>query len=226
MSVITWDETGSRQYETGIKNCVLYPQATSGAYEKGVAWNGLTAVTESPSGAEPTALWADDMKYAELMSTEEFGGTIEAYMSPEEFDACDGSVQISPGVSIGQQTRKAFGFCYRSIIGNDVEGEDFGYKLHLIYGAKASVSEKAYQTINESPEAMTLSWEFTTTPVKLTAVDPATNKPYKPTATLTINSTTADPTKIKALEDILYGTESEEPRLPSPDEVIEMFKAA
>lgn len=215
---ITWDNTGERFYETGVKNGVLYPMGDGGVYDKGVAWNGLTAVTESPSGAEATALYADDIKYLNLVSAEEFGGTIEAYMYPDEFKPCCGEADLVDGISIGQQKRKNFGFCYRTVLGNDTDGNDFGYKLHLIYGATASVSEKAYATINDSPEAITFSWEFTTTPVTVTGL--------KPTASLTIDSTKVDAEKLAAIEAILYGSESEEPRLPLPNEIAELFKAA
>lgn len=218
MSKIVWDKTGERLYETGVKNGVLYPQS-NGTYPKGVAWNGLTAVTESPSGAEATALYADDMKYLNLYSAEEFGATIEAYTYPDEFGECDGSAELVDGVLIGQQTRKAFGLCYRTVIGNDTDGEAHGYKLHIIYGAMASPSEKAYATINDSPEAITFSWEVTTTPVNVTG--------KKPTASIVIDSTKADPTKLAALEVILYGkdpttqdgNDGAEPRLPLPDEI-------
>ena len=212
MSRLVWDNTGDRFYETGVKNGVLYVQE-AGAYPKGVAWNGLTAVTESPSGAEPSPLYADDIKYLNLMSAEEFGGTIEAYTYPDEFAACDGSASIATGVSIGQQARKAFGFCYKTVLGNDENGNDYGYKLHLIYGALAAPSEKAYATINDSPEAITFSWEFTTTPVNVEG--------FKPTACITIDSTKVDEIKLKALEDVLYGTDNSETsaRLPLPSEI-------
>lgn len=196
MSKLVWDKTGERLYETGVKNGVLYIP-TDGVYSKGVAWNGLTAVTESPSGAEATALYADDIKYLSLMSTEEFGATVEAYTYPDEFAQCDGSASLATGVMIGQQPRKTFGLCYRTTIGNDTEGNDFGYKLHIIYGALASPSEKAYATINDSPEAITFSWEITTTPVNVTGA--------KPTASLTIDSTKVDAEKLAALEKVLYG---------------------
>lgn len=219
MSKIVWDETSKRLYETGVKNGVLYVKGSTGtAYGKGVAWNGLTAVTESPSGAEATALYADDIKYLSLMSAEEFGATIEAYTYPDEFAACDGSVELAEGVSIGQQKRETFGLSYRTVLGNDVDGNDFGYKLHLIYGALAAPSEKAYATINDSPEAITFSWEVTTTPVAVTG--------HKPTACLTIDSTKVDADKLAALEAILYGSESEEARLPLPDEIAELFNTA
>lgn len=196
---LVWDQTGERFYETGVNQGVLYPQDSSGQYPNGVAWNGLTAVTESPSGAEATALYADNIKYLNLMSTEEFGATIEAYTYPDEFGECDGSASIGKGVSIGQQKRKAFGLCYKTAFGNDIESNDYGYKLHIIYGATASPSEKAYATINDSPEAITFSWEVTTTPVSVAG--------FQPTASLVIDSTKADPDKLKALENILYGSD-------------------
>lgn len=217
MPRLTWDDLGKRFYETGVKQGVLYPQV-GGAYPKGVAWNGLTAVTESPSGAEPTPLYADDIKYLELTSNEEFGCTIEAYTYPDEFKACNGEATLAEGVTIGQQTRVPFGFCYKTVLGNDEKKNDYGYKLHLVYGATASVSEKAFQTINDSPEAITFSWEVTTTPVAV--------KGFKPTAILTIDSTTIAPEKLTALEDILYGKDEAEARLPLPDEIAELVKAA
>ena len=220
MAKLVWDKTGDRLYETGVKNGVLYIP-TAGVYSKGVAWNGLTAVTESPSGAEATALYADDIKYLSLMSTEEFGATIEAYTYPDEFAACDGSAELADGVMIGQQKRSTFGLCYKTTIGNDTEGNDHGYKLHIIYGAMAAPSEKAYASINDSPEAITFSWEITTTPVNVTGA--------KPTASLVIDSTKADPSKLAALEDILYGKDGEpanEPRLPLPDEIKSLMTAA
>ena len=211
MSKLVWDQTGERIYETGVKNGVLYVQGVGGTYDKGVAWNGLTAVTESPSGAEATPLYADDIKYLNLMSNEEFGATIEAYTYPEEFAECDGSASIATGIYIGQQARKTFGLSYRTVIGNDVDSNDYGYKLHLIYGALAAPSEKAYATINDSPEAITFSWEITTTPVNV--------KGFKPTASVTIDSTKVEAEKLAALEAILYGTEEKEARLPLPDEI-------
>lgn len=207
---LSWDNSGARLYETGVKNGVLYVQ-NAGKYPKGVAWNGLTAVTESPSGAEATPLYADDIKYLELTSEEEFGGTIEAYTYPDEFAECDGSAELATGVKISQQKRKAFGLAYRTTIGNDEDGNDHGYKLHLVYGCKAAPSEKAYATINDSPEAITFSWEFTTTPVAVTG--------HKPTAHIEIDSTKADPTCLAALEAKLFGSQSEDPQLPLPDEV-------
>ena len=216
MSKLVWDTTGERYYETGVKKGVLYVQ-TSGAYPKGVAWNGLTAVTESPSGAEATALYADDIKYLNLMSNEEFGATIEAYTYPDEFAACDGSAALVDGVMIGQQKRSAFGLCYRTALGNDTDGSDYGYKLHLVYGCQAAPSEKAYATINDSPEAITFSWEVTTTPVEVTG--------HKPTSCITIDSTKVDAEKLAALEDILYGAAESEARLPLPDEIANLMAA-
>lgn len=225
MSKIKWDETGKRFYETGVRNGVLYVMDDTGAYPAGVPWNGLTSVTESPSGAEPTPLYADDAKYLTLMSAEEFGASIEAYTYPDEFAACDGSASIGTGVTIGQQSRKTFGLCYRTTVGNDIEGEAFGYKLHIIYGALASPSEKAYQTINDSPEAITFSWEVSTTPVAVTG--------FKPTASLVIDSTKVAEAKMTALEEILYGKDATtEPvaaavaaRLPLPDEIMTILAA-
>ena len=211
MAKLTWDDTGKRLYETGVKQGVLYLLDGTGAYKNAVAWNGLTAVTESPSGAEATALYADDIKYLSLMSAEEFGATIEAYTYPEEFGQCDGSASLATGVYIGQQARKTFGLCYKTTLGNDVDGNDYGYKLHLIYGALAAPSEKAYATINDSPEAITFSWELTTTPVNVAG--------FKPTASIVIDSTKADPTCLAALEAKLYGGEASEPELPLPDAV-------
>lgn len=200
MAKLTWDETSKRLYETGVRQGVLYPQDNSGAYPKGVAWNGLTAITESPSGAEETALWADDIKYLSLRSAEEFGATIEAYTYPDEFAICDGSAELATGVIVGQQPRKPFGLCYRTVLGNDTQLDNHGYKLHLIYGATASPSERAYQTVNDSPEAITFSWEMTTVPVAV--------KGARPTACVTIDSTKVDSTKLAALEAILYGYDS------------------
>ena len=217
MPKLTWDNTGERIFETGIKQGVLYPIQSDGKYTKGVAWNGLTAVTESPSGAEATPLYADDIKYLNLLSNEEFGATIEAYTYPDEFAECDGSAELVTGVMIGQQKRKVFGLCYRTTIGNDVDGNDHGYKLHLIYGCLAAPSEKAYSTINDSPEAITFSWEVTTTPVNVEG--------FKPTSQITIDSTKADPTKLAALEAVLYGGEATEAKLPLPDEVATLMSA-
>lgn len=217
MAKLVWDETGKRLYETGVKMGVLFVQGTGGAYEKGVAWNGLTAVTESPSGAEANPMYADDIKYLNLFSAEEFGATVEAYTYPEEFEKCDGSASISTGVTIGQQERKQFGLCYRTTLGNDVDGNDHGYKIHIIYGAKASPSEKAYATINDSPEAITFSWELTTTPVSVSG--------HKPTANLVIDSTKVAPEKLAKLEAMLYGDTSSEPTLPLPDKVVQILTA-
>ena len=217
MSKLVWDTTGERYYETGVKNGVLYVQS-AGTYPKGVAWNGLTAITESPSGAEATPLYADDIKYLNLMSNEEFGATIEAYTYPDEFMVCDGSASLVEGVMLGQQTRSTFGLCYRTSLGNDTEGVDHGYKLHLIYGCLASPSEKAYSTINDSPEAITFSWEVSTTPVEVTG--------HKPTSCITIDSTKVDPGKLAALEKVLYGDTEVEPRLPLPDEIASIITQA
>lgn len=224
---LVWDKTGEHYYETGVKNGVLYPMSASGTYPKGVAWNGLTAITESPSGAEATALYADDIKYLNLMSNEEFGATVEAYTYPDEFAECDGSASLTEGVYIGQQARKTFGLCYRTTLGNDSKGNDYGYKLHIIYGAMASPSEKAYSTINDSPDAITFSWELSTTPVAVAN--------FKPTASLTIDSTKVDPDKLATLEEILYGkdgtgedhsTGAVDPRLPLPDEIANIMKGS
>lgn len=224
---LVWDKTGEHYYETGVKNGVLYPMSASGTYPKGVAWNGLTAITESPSGAEATALYADDIKYLNLMSNEEFGATVEAYTYPDEFAECDGSASLTEGVYIGQQARKTFGLCYRTTLGNDSKGNDYGYKLHIIYGAMASPSEKAYSTINDSPDAITFSWELSTTPVAVAN--------FKPTASLTIDSTKVDSAKLAKLEEILYGkdgtgedhsTGAVDPRLPLPDEIANIIKGS
>lgn len=218
---VKWDQNGERLYETGVKNGVLY-LLKDGEYTNGVAWNGLTAVTESPSGAEATPLYADDIKYLNLISAEEFGFTIEAYTYPDEFAACDGSAEIADGVVIGQQARSTFGLCYRTVLGNDEQSNDYGYKLHFIYGALAAPSEKAYATINDSPEAITFSWECTTTPVNVEG--------FKPTALVTIDSTKADKTKLEALEQILYGTAADgegqavEARMPLPAELMTLMK--
>lgn len=217
MSRLVWDNTGERYYETGVKKGVIYP-AVSGTYPKGYVWNGLTAVTESPSGADANNIYADDIKYLVLRAAEEFGATVEAYTYPDEFAECDGSAFVATGVSIGQQTRKPFGLCYRTILGNDEEANDHGYKLHLIYNATASPSERGYQTVNDSPEAITFSWEMTTTPLPVTG--------HKPTACIIIDSTKADSAKLDALEDVLYGTENTDARLPLPDEVIELMGGA
>ena len=217
MSKIVWDAIGEHTFETGVRNGVLYLQGAEGTYNTGVAWNGLTSISESPEGAEATDLYADDIKYLTLMSAENFKATIEAYTYPPEFEECDGSATIAKGVVIGQQSRKPFGLCYRTSIGNDTDGNEHGYKLHIVYGCQASPSEKQYSTINDSPEAITFSWEVNTTPVNVNG--------KKPTATLTIDSTKADKAKLTALEAILYGAESTEPRLPMPDEIAALMAA-
>lgn len=230
MSRLTWDNTGERYYETGVKQGVLYPIQSDGKYSLGVAWNGLTAVTESPSGAEATALYADDIKYLNLISNEEFGATVEAYTYPDEFAECDGSASLADGIMLGQQKRKTFGLCYKTTVGNDVDGNDYGYKLHLIYGCLAAPSEKAYATINDSPEAITFSWEVSTTPVNVAG--------FKPTSQITIDSTKiaeGKKAKLTELEDILYGkngtgdngeTGATVARLPLPDEIKKLFEGA
>ena len=218
MSKIVWDAIGEHTFETGVRNGVLYLQGAEGTYNTGVAWNGLTSVSESPEGAEPTDLYADDIKYLTLMSAENFKATIEAYTYPVEFEECDGSATIAKGVVIGQQSRKPFGLCYRTSIGNDTDGNEHGYKLHIVYGCQASPSEKQYSTINDSPDAVTFSWEVSTTPVNVNG--------KKPTATLIIDSTKADKAKLTALEAILYGAESTEPRLPLPDEIATLMTTA
>ena len=223
MARLTWDNVGDKRFETGTDRAVLYPQV-NGTYPKGIAWNGIISVTESPSGADENEFYADNIKYGSLRGAEKFGGTIECYSYPDEFAECDGSIQATKGVTLGQQTRKPFGFCYRSVIGNDSDGMDHGYKLHLIYNSTVSPSERQYQTINDSPEGITFGYEFASTPIPVTAVENA-----KPVSCLTIDSTTADKAKLKALEDILYGTDSGEnsdARLPLPDEVITMMKTA
>ena len=215
MSKLEWDLAGERFYETGVKQGVVYPMV-SGAYPKGVAWNGLTAFTESPSGAEATSLYADDIKYLNLMSNEEYAFSLEAYTYPDEFAECDGTAELVPGVYLGQQNRKAFGFSCKTTLGNDVDGNEYGYKLHIVYNCLAAPSEKSYATINDSPEAITFSWECSTTPVNVTG--------FKPTASITIDSTKVDAAKLEALEAVLYGSESEEPRLPLPDEIATLMK--
>ena len=220
---IKWDAVGEHLFETGVKNGVLYRQNASGVYDEGYAWNGLISISESPSGAEATPLYADDIKYLNLMSAEDFGATIEAYTYPDAFAECDGSASLAKGVTIGQQARKPFGLCYRTTIGNDTDGNDHGYKLHIIYGCLASPSERSYSTINDSPEAITFSWEIKTTPVAVTGA--------KPTACLTIDSTKVDASKLSALEVILYGKDPTSeggedgvaPRLPLPDEIKTLF---
>lgn len=215
MSALIWDKTGERLYETGVDRGVLYPQDENGEYPLGVAWNGLTGVSENPTGGEPEAIYADNIKYLQLVSAEEFGITIEAYTYPEEFAECDGSKELAPGVFAGQQGRKPFGFCYRTRVGNDINQSDHGYKLHLVYGCLAAPSEKSYETINDSPEAVTLSWEVTTTPVAVAGM--------KPTSKLTIDSTKVEPAKLAALEAVLYGATAVDPELPLPAEVITLL---
>lgn len=218
MSKIKWDNVGERLYETGVDRGVLFPVQDDNTYSKGVAWNGLTSVSESPSGAEASPIYADNIKYLNLVSAEEFGLSVEAYTYPEEFAACNGEVAAVAGVYLGQQTRKVFGMAYRTLLGNDLLGTEYGYKLHLVYGCQAAPSEKGYTTVNDSPEAMTLSWEINTTPVNVTG--------FKPTACITIDSTKVDKSKLAAFEDILYGTDSEEARLPMPDEVVSLLGIA
>lgn len=215
---LVWDQVGQKTYETGVKNGVLYVMDNSGAYPKGVAWNGLTKVSEKPTGAETTDLFADDAKYLSLQSAEKFEASVEAYTYPDEFSQCDGSAEIVEGVAIGQQSRKTFGMSYVTTVGNDIQNNSYGRKIHLIYGALASPSEKGYATINDSPEAITFSWELKTTPVAVTG--------FKPTASLVIDSTKVSKEAMKAIEDVLYGTESTEARLPLPDEVKSIIESA
>jgi len=217
MPKLEWDKTGERLYETGVRQCALYLLGEDGTYATGAAWNGITTITESPSGAEATAKYADDIKYVSMMSVEEFGATIEAYTYPEEFGECDGSSEIAKGVVVGQQKRKLFGLSYKTVLGNDVKGNDYAYRLHLIYGCMAAPSEKEYASVNDDPDAISMSWELTTTPVSVTG--------HKPTAQITIDSTKVDTTKLKALEDILYGTDTVAARLPLPDEVATLMSA-
>lgn len=216
MSKLVWDETGKKLYETGAKMAVLY-NLVDGAYSKGTAWNGFRSFEKKPSGAEPTALWADDAKYMTMMSAEEFGATIGAYTYPDEFNACIGYKEVTPGVLVGQQEHDIFGLCVRTTIGNDTEGIAYGYKLHLVYGAQASPAETSYSTINDSPEPIEMSWELSTNPVIVTG--------FKPTAYIEIDSTKVDAAKLAALEDVLYGSESEEARLPLPDEIKTLMSA-
>ena len=221
MARLEWDKTGEHLYETGVDHGVLYFPDQTGAYKNGVAWNGLISVSESPSGAEATGQYADNIKYLNLISAEEFGATVEAYTYPEEFEACNGNKELvdNAGVYVGQQSRSVFGFCYRTMIGNDTDGQDHGYKLHLVYGCQVSPSEKAYQTINDSPEALTFSWELSTTPVNVTG--------KKPTALLVIDSTKIDSTKLTRIEAKLYGDESSTGAvLPTPDEIAEILNAS
>lgn len=215
---LIWDPEGQHLYETGVDRGVFYPMNEQGVYTGGVVWNGLSAVNEKPSGAEASPIYADNIKYLNLMSAEDFGASIEAYTYPDEFAECDGSAAIADGVYIGQQPRKKFGLSYRTVLGNDVKNNEYGYKLHLIYGCMAQPSEKGYSTINDSPEAITFSWELTTTPVSVTG--------FKPTAIITIDSTKITKAKLEALETILYGGENADARLPLPDEVMTLMKAA
>ena len=217
MARLIWDEVGQRFFETGVKNGVLYVQDNDGSYQNGVVWNGLTAVTESPSGAEETPLYADDVKYLTLRSAEQFGATIEAYTYPEEFEQCDGSATIAAGVTIGQQARRAFGLCYRTAVGNDIQGQEFSYKLHLLYGCTVAPSEKSYSTINDNPEAITFSWELSTVPVPVDG--------FKPTASLVIDASKVDDGKMALLENALFGDAENEATLLLPNEIMEMLKA-
>lgn len=212
---LAWDKTGERRYETGVSKGVLYVQSNVGTYPTGIPWNGLTAVTESPSGAESNKQYADNQVYVNLLSAEEFGGTIEAFTYPDEFEQCDGTAEVVPGVKIGQQSRKPFGFCYETLIGTDTEGTDAGKKIHIVWNALAAPSEKAYATVNDSPEAMTLSWEISTTPTAIAG--------YKPVATMTIDSTKISAGKLKKIEDALYGTDVEVAHLPLPDEIVALL---
>ena len=216
MAKLVFNNVGERLFETGVKNGVLYVMGDEGTYENGVVWNGLTAVTESPSGAETTPLYADDVKYVVIYAAEEFGATVEAYTYPEEFEQCDGSAAISEGITIGQQTRKSFGMCDKTSVDNDVQGQDYGYKIHIIYGAKAAPSEKSYSTINDSPEAVTFSWELSTVPVPVEG--------HNPTATMVIDSTRVPAEKMKLIEAKLYGSEESDATLPLPDEILALIK--
>lgn len=238
MSRLVWDKSGERRYEMGVRNAVLYPKSSEGTYPTGVAWNGITAINEAPSGGEPSPLYADDIKYLNLMSNEDFGGSIEAYMYPDEFAECDGSAQIAVGVMAGQQNRKEFGLCYRSIIGNDTEGDDHGYKLHIVYGCLVTPTDKNHETKNDSPEPGTMSWDFSTTPVAINGE--VGGKTLRPTAHLTFDSTLMNENALKAIEDVLYGKDAvqedqengitaapaTDPRLPLPDEIIDIIKDA
>lgn len=215
MAKLVFNQVGERLFETGVKNGVLYVMGDDDTYGNGVVWNGLTGVTEKPTGAEATNLYADDVKYVVIQGAEEFEATIEAYTYPEEFEECDGSAALVEGVNVGQQARKTFAFCYKTSLGNDTQGQNFGYKLHIIYGCKAKPSEKSYSTINDSPEAVTFSWDISTTPVPVEGMNP--------TATLVVDSTRVSPENMKKLEDKLYGTESEEPTLPLPNEVKQLL---
>ena len=212
---LVWDETGKKLFETGVSNVALYPQDTTGVYGAGVAWNGVTNISESPSGAEASTLWANNGKYLNLYSVEEYASSINAYTYPDEFAECDGSAEIAKGVSIGQQTRKSFGLAYKTLVGSDTDGNDHGYKLHLVYGCKAAPSERSHATVNDSPEALSFSWEISTTPVSVTG--------HKPTASVEIDSTKVNAEKLAAFEKILFGSDTAAARLPLPDEVAELF---
>lgn len=226
MAEMQWGQAGEKRWETGVSNGALYPQdPETGDYPEGVAWNGLVSVTESPTGGESNKQYADNGVYANLKSAEEFGFTLEAFAFPDEFAQCDGSAELAVGVYVGQQTRRPFGFVWKSLVGNDLEGADYGYKLHLTYGGDAAPSEKANNTVNESPEAATMSWEVTNYAVPVPGTNPVTGKPFKPTAHITVDSTKTDPAKLAALEDILYGTVGDDPRLPLPAEVIALVGA-
>lgn len=218
MSRLVWDQAGQKLYENGVDRGVLFPQNANGTYSAGVAWNGLTAVNQSPSGGDANPLYADNIKYLDLRSAEDFGATVEAYTYPDEFAACDGSAEIAPGVMAGQQSRKAFGFSYRTLIGNDTEGDSHGYKIHIIYNATVSPSEKSYGTVNDSPDAINFSWEMTTTPIAVTG--------FKPTSHIEIDSTKVDSTKLTTLENMLYGAENVDPALPLPDQLVTMFSSS
>lgn len=220
MTKLLWDQVGQRTYETGVDHGVLYLPDNTGAYDDGHAWNGLVTVTESPSGAEANAQYADNIKYLNITSAEEFGGTIEAFTYPNEFAQCDGSALVEGGIALGQQNRRTFGLSYRTVVGNDLAGNSYGYKLHLVYGATAAPSERAYGTVNDSPEPITFSWEFSTTPVPVGTIN---GVEYKPTSTLTIDSTKVDADALAALEDILYGTAGTDPALPAPADVVALF---
>lgn len=214
---LVWDQSGERRYETGVDHCALYVRDSSGKYPKGVAWNGITSITESPSGAEPTALYADNIKYLNILSNEDYAATLEAYMYPDEFKPCNGEAELVDGVSIGQQARTAFGLAYRTKIGNDVDNQEHGYELHIVYNCLAAPAEEAHSTVNDSPEGMTMSWSISTTPVEISG--------KKPSATIVIDSTKADTTKLAALEKVLFGSDEADARLPLPDEIVTLMTA-
>jgi hypothetical protein len=223
MTALSWDQVGDRLYETGVDRGVLFIPDGSGVYSNGYAWNGLVTVTETPSGADANPQYADNIKYLNLLSLETFGGTIEAFTYPDEFQQCDGTATPQPGIAVGQQTRKTFGLCYRTRLGNDLEGPDHAYKLHLVYGALASPSQRQYGTINDSPAAITFSWDFQTSPVEVGTID---SVPYKPTASIIIDSSKVDPTALAALEELLYGTAGTDPSLPTPHDAIVMMSGS